>query len=146
MRSPRRVRGRTLGRERGPRLGGDAADGCAMDPEDAGDIGAAAPSGEHAENFALLMRHELRTPPALATLFAGRLKPARVRSRTMARSNSAKAPSICIIMRPAGPEVSIASVKERKSAPAADQRQPSCPAPTAKLAAVFSRRAGVARP
>jgi len=40
--------------------------------------------------------------------------PARVRSRTMARSNSAKQPSICMIMRPAGPEVSIASVKERK--------------------------------
>jgi len=34
----------------------------------------------------------------------------------MARSNSAKQPSICINMRPAGPEVSIASVKDRKLA------------------------------
>ena len=35
----------------------------------------------------------------------------------MARSNSANAPSICIIMRPAGPAVSTASVSERKPAP-----------------------------
>ena len=46
-------------------------------------------------------------------------RPARVRSCTIARSNSAKQPSICIIMRPAGPDVSIASVRERKLAPTA---------------------------
>jgi len=42
-----------------------------------------------------------------------------VRSRTMARSNSAKDPSICIIIRPAGVVVSIASVSDRNPAPAA---------------------------
>ena len=36
----------------------------------------------------------------------------------MARSNSAKAPTICIIIRPAGVVVSMCSVSERKPAPA----------------------------
>jgi hypothetical protein len=44
----------------------------------------------------------------------------------MARSNSAKAPTICIIMRPAGVVVSIASVSERKPAPAASMRSRMC--------------------
>ena len=41
-----------------------------------------------------------------------------VRSRSMARSNSANAPTICIIMRPAGVVVSMASVRLWKPAPA----------------------------
>ena len=90
-----------------------------MDPEDAGDIGAARPAASMRENFGSLMRHELGRRPPLRPCSRAALSPARVRSRTMARSNSAKEPSICIIMRPAGPEVSIASVKERKLAPAA---------------------------
>ena len=45
-------------------------------------------------------------------------RPLRVRSRSIARSNSAKVPTICIIMRPPGEVVSIASVRLRKPAPA----------------------------
>ncbi len=48
--------------------------------------------------------------------------PASVLSRISDRSNSAKAPSICIIMRPGGVVVSTASVRERKPAPAASIR------------------------
>ena len=50
-------------------------------------------------------------------------RPAEVRSRIMARSNSAKAPTICIIIRPAGVVVSMLSVtsgsrrRPRRSAP-----------------------------
>jgi hypothetical protein len=47
-----------------------------------------------------------------------RSRPARVRCRIISRSNSAKLPAICIIMRPVGMVVSIASVRERKPAPA----------------------------
>ena len=43
--------------------------------------------------------------------------PAIVRSRIIWRSNSAKQPTICIIIRPAGVVVSIASVRLLKSAP-----------------------------
>jgi hypothetical protein len=39
-----------------------------------------------------------------------------VRSRSIARSNSANDPTICIIMRPAGVVVSIASVRLRNPA------------------------------
>ena len=39
----------------------------------------------------------------------------------MARSNSAKAPTICVIIRPAGVVVSIASVKLRNPAPASPE-------------------------
>lgn len=49
-----------------------------------------------------------------------------MRSRIIARSNSAKAPTICIIIRPAGVVVSIASVSERKPAPAAAIRSIRC--------------------
>jgi hypothetical protein len=45
--------------------------------------------------------------------------PARVRSRIISRSNSAKEPSICISMQPAGPDVSTDSVSDRNFAPAA---------------------------
>lgn len=45
-------------------------------------------------------------------------KPADLRSRIIARSNSAKQPTLCIIMGPAGVFVSILSVTERKPAPA----------------------------
>src|SRR3546814_20505123 len=44
-------------------------------------------------------------------------RPALARSRIMARSNSAKLHTICIIIRPAAVEVSIASVNERKLDP-----------------------------
>ena len=58
-----------------------------------------------------------RRPPTLPSARAA-AKPAEVRSRIIARSNSAKAPTICIIMRPADVVVSIASVSDRKPAPA----------------------------
>jgi len=48
--------------------------------------------------------------------------PALVRSFSMDFSNSAKAPAICIIIRPAGVVVSIASVKPRNPAPASPSR------------------------
>src|SRR4051794_2471746 len=53
-------------------------------------------------------------------------KPADVRSRIIARSNSAKAPTICIIIRPAGVVVSMFSVIERKPAPALPMRSMMC--------------------
>src|SRR3954465_6005614 len=43
----------------------------------------------------------LRRPPMRPSALAA-ARPAEVRSRIMARSNSAKAPTICIIIRPAG--------------------------------------------
>src|ERR1700680_5156239 len=43
-------------------------------------------------------------------------RPALVRSLSIARSNSANAPTICIIIRPAGVVVSTASVRLRKPA------------------------------
>ena len=49
-------------------------------------------------------------------------RPAFVRSRSMALSNSANAPTICIIIRPAGVVVSMASVKLRKPAPDSPSR------------------------
>ena len=45
-----------------------------------------------------------------------------MRSRIMARSNSAKLPIICIIIRPAGVVVSMFSVTERNRAPCAAMR------------------------
>jgi hypothetical protein len=90
-----------------------------MDPEDAGDFGAGAASASIARISALCRGMSLDRRPPFRPCSRAAFNPARVRSRTMARSNSAKDPSICIIMRPAGPEVSIASVKERKLAAAA---------------------------
>ena len=52
--------------------------------------------------------------------------PADVRSRIIARSNSAKAPTICIIIRPAGVVVSMFSVTERNPAPALRMRSMMC--------------------
>ena len=49
-------------------------------------------------------------------------RPARVRSRTIDRSNSAKLPSTCVTMRPAAVVVSTASVMLRKPAPASRTR------------------------
>ena len=54
----------------------------------------------------------LRRPPTRPSALAA-ASPADVRSRIMARSNSAKAPTICIIIRPAGVVVSMCSVSER---------------------------------
>jgi hypothetical protein len=51
--------------------------------------------------------------------------PAEVRSRIVARSNSANEPIICIIMRPAGVVVSMFSVIDRK--PASALEEPSFP-------------------
>ena len=90
-----------------------------MHPEDAGDFGAGAAIGEHRENLGSFRGTSLDRRPPFRPCSRAAFNPARVRSRTMARSNSAKDPSICIIMRPAGAEVSIASVKERKLAAAA---------------------------
>src|SRR3954471_6462978 len=75
-------------------------------------------------------------------------RPARVRSRTMARSNSAKEPSICISMRPAGPEVSIASVSERKRAPTASTLSRMCSRSLSERdrRSSFHTTSGVARP
>jgi hypothetical protein len=47
-----------------------------------------------------------RCPPIRPSALAA-ARPADVLSRTIARSNSAKAPTICIIFRPAGVVVSI---------------------------------------
>ena len=60
-------------------------------------------------------------PSARATV-----RPADVRSRIMARSNSAKVPTICIIIRPAGVVVSMLSVTDRKPAPASAIRSIMC--------------------
>jgi hypothetical protein len=54
-----------------------------------------------------------RRPPTRPSARAA-ARPAEVRSRIMARSNSAKAPTICIIIRPASVVVSTLSVSERK--------------------------------
>jgi hypothetical protein len=51
---------------------------------------------------------------------------ARVRSRIISRSNSAKAPTICSIIRPAGVVASIVSVTVRKPAPASSIRSIRC--------------------
>ena len=56
-----------------------------------------------------------RRPPIRPCLRA-LSRPALVLSRSIARSNSANAPSICIIIRPAGLVVSIASLKLRNPA------------------------------
>jgi hypothetical protein len=58
----------------GSGLSGDAPYGGAVDAKDAGDIGAAATRGKHAENFGSLMRHQRWTPPANAALFASSLE------------------------------------------------------------------------
>jgi hypothetical protein len=57
----------------------------------------------------------LRLPAILPSARAA-ARPAEVRSRIMARSNSANDPTICIIIRPAGVVVSMFSVTERKPA------------------------------
>jgi len=67
----------------------------------------------------------LRRPPTRPSARAA-ARPADVRSRIMARSNSANEPTICIIMRPAGVVVSMASVIERKPAPALAIRSMMC--------------------
>src|SRR4051812_24122743 len=79
---------------------------------------------------------------------AAAFSPARVRSRTMARSNSAKEPSICLSMRPAGPEVSIASVSERKRAPTASTLSRMCSRSLSERdrRSSFHTTSGVARP
>src|SRR3954453_271535 len=79
---------------------------------------------------------------------AAAFRPARVRSRTMARSNSAKRPSICIRMRPAGPALSIASVSERKRAPTASTLSRMCSRSVSERdrRSSFHTTSGVARP
>jgi len=59
-----------------------------------------------------------RRPPTRPSARAA-ARPAEVRSRIIARSNSANDATICIIMRPAGEVVSMFSVSDRKAAPAA---------------------------
>ena len=56
--------------------------------------------------------------PPIRPLALAAARPAEVRSRIIARSNSANEATICIIMRPAGVVVSMFSVIERKPAPA----------------------------
>jgi hypothetical protein len=58
----------------------------------------------------------LRRPPILPSARAA-ARTAEVRSRIMARLNSAKLPTVCIIIRPAGVVVSMFSVSDRKPAP-----------------------------
>src|SRR5690349_17736450 len=67
----------------------------------------------------------LRRPPTRPSARAA-ARPAEVRSRIMARSNSAKAATICIIIRPADVVVSMSSVSERKPAPALPIRSMMC--------------------
>src|SRR6516165_4951065 len=60
-------------------------------------------------------RFNLVGRPTLTPRSRAATRPARVRSRTIERSNSAKLPSICITIRPAEVVVSTASVRLRKA-------------------------------
>jgi len=50
----------------------DATDGCAVNAEEAGDVGGGTAGAEHGENFGLLLRGELGLAPASAALSACR--------------------------------------------------------------------------
>jgi len=85
-----------------------------MEPKEPGRIrGCLGALANGANDLLLLLRVQFgratHLDPAISAL---------VRSRTIDRSNSAKLPSICIIMRPAAVVVSTASVRLRKPAPA----------------------------
>src|SRR5580704_4261410 len=95
----------------------EGQDGCWMHTEQPGCISRGLFAlGEHFDNFCLLLGFELRRRPPIRPSFRAASRPVLVGSFSIARSNSAKAPTICIIMRPAGVVVSIASVKLRKPA------------------------------
>src|ERR1700693_2511507 len=92
--------------------------------------------GDHLSDLCLLLRRKLWTPTTNPAFLAGSIQsrfgsfleyglfklskgPDHLRVWTF---HSAKAPTICIIMRPAGVVVSIASVKLRNPAPASPRR------------------------
>jgi hypothetical protein len=69
-----------------------------MDVEQPGDIRRRLLLGTYQlDDLLLLVRFEFRTATANMPLLACSLRPLRVRSRSIARSNSAKEPTICII-------------------------------------------------
>lgn len=80
-----------------------------------------APGDDTFGDFPSLGVIEFIRPSALAAA-----SPADVRSQIIARSNSAKAPTICIIIRPAGVVVSMFSVTDRNPAPALPIRSMMC--------------------
>ena len=80
------------------------------------------PDDDGFDDFLFLFGGDFGLSAGNAAFLCASRKPARVRSRIISRSNSAKEPSICIIMRPAGPDVSIDSVSERNLAPMASMR------------------------
>jgi hypothetical protein len=107
--------------------GDDARDGGFTDAVEPRHLGTGLAAGRDGlGDFAALLVAELGPTPADPSFCASLARPALVRSRIMARSNSAKLPTICIIIRPAAVVVSIASVSERKPAPASSIRSMMC--------------------
>ncbi len=105
-------------------LGDDARDGRLADVIEPGHFGGGLAARHNAVgdlSRRLLGVSFLRLPPMRPSARA-RASPAEVRSWIMARSNSAKEPTICAIIRPAGLVVSIASVSDWKPASAASIR------------------------
>jgi hypothetical protein len=99
------------------RLRNDARHGCAMDFEQTGDFGGRLAPGWHGfDDLLLLLGVIFGFRPGTRPWARASWRPARVRSRIISRSNSAKEPSICISMRPAGPDVSIDSASDRNFA------------------------------
>jgi len=84
------------------------------------------PAGHHPARFLFCSWLSLLRRPPIRPFCLATSRPARVLSRVIARSNSAKAPSICIIIRPAGVVVSMASVMLRKPAFASSMQSMTC--------------------
>ena len=101
----------------------EARDGGAVNLEQARHLGGGFPAGRNGSTISLRCSAVIfGLRPGTRPWVRASRRPARVRSRIISRSNSAKEPSICIIMRPAGPEVSIDSVSERNLPPVASMR------------------------
>jgi hypothetical protein len=84
-------------------LGDNPWDGWLADVVEARHLGAGLPAGDDAlSDFAPFGGVELLASTATRPSARAAAMPAEVRSRIMARSNSADEPIICIIMRPAG--------------------------------------------
>jgi hypothetical protein len=88
-----------------------------MNAEQSGCVGAGFLARHHqVDDFSLLLFSQFRATPADTRVPPGRIASVFVRSHSMARS--VREPTICILMRPAGRVVSMASVGRGKSAPA----------------------------
>ena len=107
------------------RSGEDAADGWFADIVEPRHLGSGLSiAADIFDNVSLLCGCQLRPPIRPSALASA--SPALVRSRIIARSNSAKLPTICMIMQPPGVVVSMASVSDRNPAPAASMRSIKC--------------------